>query len=176
MSIPRSGMSRSNPKSAPADPLREAADELLLQDAFNLQKPLFGICYGMQSMNVWRGGSLIQHLETSVNHTPGRHIAEAHSDRGHARQPARAARRKRSAGKLSCSGEFEPSSGGCTGWGPVAARGNQRCGWHHRSGRGRRAFCRGGAVASGADLRFKPSLPGAVSGLRRGGGRLEAPA
>lgn len=67
-----------DPKSAPADPLREAADELLLQDAFNLQKPIFGICYGMQSMNVWRGGSLIQHLETPVNHTPGRHIAEAH--------------------------------------------------------------------------------------------------
>lgn len=67
-----------HPKSTPADPLREAADELLLQDAFNLQKPIFGICYGMQSMNVWRGGSLLQHLETSVNHTPGRHIAEAH--------------------------------------------------------------------------------------------------
>jgi len=67
-----------DPRSAPADPLREAADELLLQDAFNLQKPLFGICYGMQSMNVWRGGSLIQHLQTPVNHTPGRHIAEAH--------------------------------------------------------------------------------------------------
>jgi putative glutamine amidotransferase len=65
-------------RSAPADPLREAADELLLQDAFNLQKPIFGICYGMQSMNVWRGGSLIQHLETAVDHTPGRHIAEAH--------------------------------------------------------------------------------------------------
>ena len=68
-----------DPRSAPADPLREAADELLLQDAFNLQKPIFGICYGMQSMNVWRGGSLVQHLETAVNHTPGRHIAEAHS-------------------------------------------------------------------------------------------------
>jgi putative glutamine amidotransferase len=67
-----------DPRSAPADPLREAADELLLQDAFNLQKPIFGICYGMQSMNVWRGGSLVQHLETAVNHTPGRHIAEAH--------------------------------------------------------------------------------------------------
>ncbi len=67
-----------HPKSAAADPLREAADELLLQDAFNLQKPIFGICYGMQSMNVWRGGSLVQHLETSVNHTPGRHISEAH--------------------------------------------------------------------------------------------------
>jgi putative glutamine amidotransferase len=67
-----------HPQAAPADPLREAADELLLQDAFNMQKPVFGICYGMQSMNVWRGGSLIQHLETPVNHTPGRHIAEAH--------------------------------------------------------------------------------------------------
>jgi putative glutamine amidotransferase len=67
-----------DPRSAPADPLREAADELLLQDAFNLQKPIFGICYGMQSMNVWRGGSLVQHLETAVNHTPGRTIAEAH--------------------------------------------------------------------------------------------------
>jgi putative glutamine amidotransferase len=67
-----------HPKSAPADALREAADELLLQDAFNLQKPIFGICYGMQSMNVWRGGSLVQHLETPVNHTPGRQIAEAH--------------------------------------------------------------------------------------------------
>jgi putative glutamine amidotransferase len=67
-----------DPKSAPADPLREAADELLLQDAFNLRKPIFGICYGMQSMNVWCGGSLIQHLQTPVNHTPGRHIAEAH--------------------------------------------------------------------------------------------------
>src|ERR1700710_2304166 len=33
-----------DPNSAPADPLREAADELLLQDAFNLQKPILGIC------------------------------------------------------------------------------------------------------------------------------------
>jgi putative glutamine amidotransferase len=67
-----------DPRSAPPDPLREAADELLLQDAFNLQKPIFGICYGMQSMNVWRGGSLVQHLETAVNHIPGRTVAEAH--------------------------------------------------------------------------------------------------
>ncbi|MGC8550858.1 MAG: gamma-glutamyl-gamma-aminobutyrate hydrolase family protein [Acidobacteriaceae bacterium] len=47
-----------------ADPAREAADELLLQDAFNLHKPLLGICYGFQSMNVWLGGSLIQDLPT----------------------------------------------------------------------------------------------------------------
>ena len=50
--------------SNPADPAREAADELLLQDAFNLHKPILGICYGFQSMNVWLGGSLIQDLPT----------------------------------------------------------------------------------------------------------------
>jgi putative glutamine amidotransferase len=67
-----------DPRSAQPDPLREAADELLLQDAFNLQKPIFGICYGMQSMNVWRGGSLIQHLQTLVDHSPGRDVTQAH--------------------------------------------------------------------------------------------------
>ncbi len=51
-------------RSNPADPAREAADELLLQDAFNLHKPILGICYGFQSMNVWLGGSLIQDLPT----------------------------------------------------------------------------------------------------------------
>ncbi len=66
-------------ETAPPDPLREAADELLLQDAFNLHKPIFGICYGMQSMNVWRGGSLVQHLQTGTDHAPGRDIAQAHA-------------------------------------------------------------------------------------------------
>lgn len=61
-----------------ADPAREAVDELLMQDASNLRKPLFGICYGFQAWNVWRGGALIQHLNTSVNHKPGRDVREAH--------------------------------------------------------------------------------------------------
>jgi putative glutamine amidotransferase len=65
-----------------ADPAREAADELLLQDAFNLHKPILAICYGVQSLNVWLNGSLIQDLTTEgktiVDHRPGRHIAEAH--------------------------------------------------------------------------------------------------
>jgi putative glutamine amidotransferase len=39
-----------HPKTAAADPLRDAADELLLQDAYNLHKPIFGICYGLQSL------------------------------------------------------------------------------------------------------------------------------
>lgn len=66
------------PECGPADPAREAVDELLMQDAANLHKPLFGICYGFQTWNVWRGGSLIQDLKTTVNHKPGREVREAH--------------------------------------------------------------------------------------------------
>ncbi|MBV8114416.1 MAG: gamma-glutamyl-gamma-aminobutyrate hydrolase family protein [Silvibacterium sp.] len=66
------------PECASADPAREAVDELLMQDAANLHKPLLGICYGFQSWNVWRGGSLIQDLKTSVNHKPGREVRNAH--------------------------------------------------------------------------------------------------
>lgn len=66
------------PECAPADPAREAVDELLLQDASNLHKPLLGICYGFQSLNVWRGGALTQHLTTPVNHKAGREVREAH--------------------------------------------------------------------------------------------------
>ncbi len=62
----------------PADPAREAVDELLMQDAANLHKPLFGICYGFQAWNVWRGGALIQDLNTGVNHKPGRGVRDAH--------------------------------------------------------------------------------------------------
>lgn len=71
------------PACGQADAGRSAVDELLLQDAFNLRKPILAICYGVQSMNVWRNGPLIQDLaaagKTQVNHAPGRHINEAHS-------------------------------------------------------------------------------------------------
>ena len=65
-------------KTAPPDPPRDAADELLLQDAYNLRKPVFGICYGLQSLNVWRTGSLIQHIESKVNHSAGSKVEVAH--------------------------------------------------------------------------------------------------
>lgn len=57
-----------HPRTAPDDPRRDNADELLLQDAFNLRKPVFGVCYGLQSLNTWRSGSLMQHLATGVTH------------------------------------------------------------------------------------------------------------
>lgn len=67
------------------DPGRAAVDELLLQEGFNLHKPILAICYGVQALNVWRAGSLIQDLEhdrkTEVNHTPGREVREAHQVR-----------------------------------------------------------------------------------------------
>jgi putative glutamine amidotransferase len=65
------------------DPNRAAVDELLLQDGFNLHKPILAICYGAQALNVWRNGSLIQDLKqagkTEVDHAPGREVREAHA-------------------------------------------------------------------------------------------------
>ena len=69
------------PECAAPDPARTAVDELLLQDAFNLRKPILAICGGAQTLNVWRNGSLIQDLKTPVNHRPGREVVEAHSVR-----------------------------------------------------------------------------------------------
>lgn len=66
------------PETAPADPLRDAADELLLQDAYSQRKPILGICYGLQAVNVWRSGTLLQHVQTSVNHDPGKPAEFAH--------------------------------------------------------------------------------------------------
>jgi len=73
----RYGEARS-PECADDDPARTAADELLLQDAFNLHKPILAICHGAQTLNVWRGGALIQDLKTEVNHRPGREVVKAH--------------------------------------------------------------------------------------------------
>jgi len=66
-------------KTAPPDPFRDNTDELLLQDAYNMRKPVLGICYGVQSLNVWRTGTLDQDLADSVNHRAGREVDEAHT-------------------------------------------------------------------------------------------------
>jgi putative glutamine amidotransferase len=66
-----------DPHSAAADVPRDNADELLLQDAYNMRKPVFGICYGVQSLNVWRTGKLTQHIESSVAHEV-KHAPRAH--------------------------------------------------------------------------------------------------
>jgi putative glutamine amidotransferase len=76
-----------SPHTAASDPRRDAVDELLLQDAYSLRKPVLGICYGLQSLNVYRAGSLIQHipdflpedLRTRVDHEAGKKVAVAHA-------------------------------------------------------------------------------------------------
>jgi putative glutamine amidotransferase len=70
-----------HPKTEAADPKRDTADELLLQDAYNLRKPVLGICYGLQMLNVYNTGTLVQHLESAVNHAAGRTILQAHTVR-----------------------------------------------------------------------------------------------
>jgi putative glutamine amidotransferase len=67
-----------DPKTAAADPKRDTVDELLLQDAYNMHKPVLGICYGLQILNVYRSGTLLQHIESPVNHEAGKQVAIAH--------------------------------------------------------------------------------------------------
>jgi putative glutamine amidotransferase len=76
-----------SPHTAAADPRRDAIDNLLLEDAYSLRKPILGICYGLQSLNVYRSGSLIQHipdflpedLRARVDHEAGKTVAIAHA-------------------------------------------------------------------------------------------------
>ncbi|MDQ2834035.1 MAG: gamma-glutamyl-gamma-aminobutyrate hydrolase family protein [Acidobacteriota bacterium] len=68
------------PECAAADHPRENVDELLIQDAHNLYKPVLGVCFGMQALNVWRGGTLVQDLGIMpVNHAAGPSVAIAHA-------------------------------------------------------------------------------------------------
>ena len=71
-------------KTASADAKRELVDDLLLQDAYNMRKPVLGICYGLQSLNVYRSGTLVQHIESAIvdskiDHSAGRAVAKAHT-------------------------------------------------------------------------------------------------
>jgi putative glutamine amidotransferase len=68
-----------DPKTAPADSGRDSVDELLLRDAYKLRKPVLGICYGLQILNVYRGGTLLQHIESTINHEAGKAVPIAHS-------------------------------------------------------------------------------------------------
>jgi putative glutamine amidotransferase len=76
---PRKYSADRHEKTASADAKRELVDDLLLQDAYNLHKPVLGICYGLQSLNVYRSGSLIQDIASAINHSAGRAVAKAHT-------------------------------------------------------------------------------------------------
>jgi putative glutamine amidotransferase len=66
-------------KTAAADAKRDAVDRLLLDDAYCGRKPVLAICYGLQSLNVYRLGSLVQHIDSPINHRAGRTEPNAHA-------------------------------------------------------------------------------------------------
>jgi len=55
-----------HPATEKADPARERTDFTLLEHAFGENKPVLAICYGIQSLNVFLGGSLIQDIPSEV--------------------------------------------------------------------------------------------------------------
>jgi putative glutamine amidotransferase len=69
-----------DPATNKADEARETADWTLLEEAERNRLPVLGICYGLQSLNVYHGGSLVQDLlPLPVNHSAGRKVAVAHT-------------------------------------------------------------------------------------------------
>jgi putative glutamine amidotransferase len=70
---------RRHPKTADSDPDRERTDDFLLDHAFAGLKPVLAICYGLQSLNVFLGGSLVQDIPSEIR-TGIQHPWPAHSD------------------------------------------------------------------------------------------------
>jgi len=54
------------PKLGPVVPRRDETDMMLLEAAETRQLPVLAICFGIQSLNVYRGGTLIQDIESEV--------------------------------------------------------------------------------------------------------------
>ena len=63
-------------KSAKPDARRENTDFSLLKHALPAGKPVLAICYGIQSLNVYLGGSLIQDIPSELR----RPLIHSHSD------------------------------------------------------------------------------------------------
>ena len=140
---------RATPRPRPADPMRDAIDDLLLRDAYNLSKPILGICYGLQTLNVYRGGTLLQHIESPVNHEAGREVPIAHTvDVDPGSKLGRIVFRD-AEGKRFRRGQLESSSISGRNRRRTPRRGPMSAGWNHRSVRGNisRSLCPGRAMA-----------------------------
>jgi putative glutamine amidotransferase len=55
-----------HPKAAPPDRERERTDFALLEHCYVEQKAVLAICYGIQSLNVFLGGTLVQDIPSEV--------------------------------------------------------------------------------------------------------------
>jgi putative glutamine amidotransferase len=72
-----------HPKLGKMLPERDALDLFLLEYGEKEQLPVLGICFGAQSLNVFRGGKLIQDIPSVVP------AAAFHDDHGEPQQPGR---------------------------------------------------------------------------------------
>jgi len=61
-----------HPEAAPPDADRERTDFALLEHAFATGKPVLAICYGIQLLNVFLSGTLIQDIPSEL-HSPIKH-------------------------------------------------------------------------------------------------------
>lgn len=70
--------------SNPPDEKRDMCEMKLFERFYAMKKPVFGICRGMQVINVALGGSLYQHLPTAENHTycSGDRVHEVYNRKG----------------------------------------------------------------------------------------------
>jgi len=73
-----------HPKLKNVVPEKDITDRLVLEAADKRRLPVLGICYGMQAINVSRGGSLIQDIDSQVpdglKHDQGRPLdRQSHS-------------------------------------------------------------------------------------------------
>jgi putative glutamine amidotransferase len=66
-----------HPKTADPDAARERTDFALLDHAISEHKPVLAICYGVQSLNVFLGGPLVQDIPSEV-HTKIQHAWSGH--------------------------------------------------------------------------------------------------
>jgi len=68
------------PETDAPDDERDEAELALIQEAIERDVPIFGICRGLQILNVYHGGTLVQHLEATARHDPEKddHSGPAH--------------------------------------------------------------------------------------------------
>jgi gamma-glutamyl-gamma-aminobutyrate hydrolase PuuD len=100
-----------HPKTEEPDPERDNLERELLAEALELDLPVLAICRGLQLLNVFHGGDLIQHLDVVERHQ---------QSKGDRARPAHEILIEPGS-LLYCrcanvAGKFAPSSGRAAGW------------------------------------------------------------